>query len=199
METFKLTVGSKDIVADYIRDNHLAKHEAEILKEVADAIERSDMDKLEWCNQFGNSLRHIMMNLHAYRKQQEFGFDEIAFDQYGWLKRPEFLDKEDIVFGNPHHYAEHSTLYLGRGLNQIWTYAMDYSFGLAGGGYHLSVYGKQFNSRDRAFLAGLNDLKSLMTDKLNHNDRSNYKQPVINATLYDIGKAQAATFQLSLF
>ena len=93
-----------------------------------DASEQNNSDQLKWFNEFGDSLRCITMNVYAYRKQLEFGFTEIAFDQYGWFKRPVFLDKENLQFGNADRYGEHSIIYLGSGFNHIWTYAIDYGF-----------------------------------------------------------------------
>jgi hypothetical protein len=76
---------------------------------------------------------------------------------------------------------------------------MSYSFGCAGGGYALSVYDKKFNSRDQAYTAALNDLKSQMAAKVGSTDTTNDKQPIILATLRDIEKAQMEMVQLTLF
>ena len=139
------------------------------------------------------------MNVHAYQKGLEFGYTEISFDKYGWFQRPLFLDKEDMIFGNPDKYSEHSIIHLGRGINGVWTYALNYSFGLAGGGCSLSVYGQQFRRREDALSAGMNELKNMMTAKLGNTDTSNYKQPVILMTLRDLAKMQIDRIQLSLF
>jgi hypothetical protein len=199
METLTFNPKLKDVILDYLQTNHIIPYERDILNELLAVIEQNDTCKLEWFNRFGDSLRVILMNVHAYRKQLEFGFSEISFDQYGWFIRPEFMDKENLIFGNPWHHSEHSKIYLGRGLNHIWTYAVDYSFGTAGGGYHLSVYGKQYKTRESALAVGLNELKELMTSKLGNTDTSNYKQPIINLTLKDIAKAESLLFQLTLF
>ena len=199
METLVLDLQSKNQINNYIKENHLVKYESGILNEMLIAIEESEVSKLDWFNQFGESIRCITMNVYAYRKQLEFGFTKITFDQHGWFSRPEFLDKENLILGNPWHHGEHSTIYLGRGTNYIWTYAIDYSFGTAGGGSHLSVYGKQYKSREDALSIALNELKVMMTDKINNRDTTNYKQHIILATLKDITKAQINMIQLTLF
>lgn len=199
METLVLDLQSKNQINEYLNTNHLVMHEAAILNELLAIIKQNDLDRLKWFNQFGDAFKVITMNVYAYRKQLEFGFTEIAFDQHGWIKRPEFLDIEDQIFGNPWHYGEHSTLHLGRGISQTWTYALDYNFGTAGGGSALSVYGKQFKSREDALTCGLNELKDMMADKIGNSDTSNYKQPIILATLRDITKAKINMVQLSLF
>ena len=104
------------------------------------------------------------------RKSLEFEFNEIAFDQYDWFKRPEFLDKEDIILGNPTRYGKHFIIHLGQGLNHIWAYALNYSFGTAGSGNALSVYDKPFISREAALNAALYKLKIMMTEKIGNSD-----------------------------
>ncbi len=199
MESLVLNLQSKNQISDYIVDNHLMKYEFEILNELIVAIDENDLAQLQWLNSFGDSFRGITMNLHAYRKGLEFGFTEIAFDQYGWFKRPQFLDPEDLSFGDTSRYGNHSVIHLGRGINGIWTYGLNYSFGCAGGGYGLSVYGKQFKSRESALTFALNDLKGLMTAKVGSTDTTNDKQPIILATLRDIEKAKVDSVQLTLF
>jgi hypothetical protein len=199
METLTLTTTSKNAIIDYREKNHLVKYEYGILDEIITAIDQEDLNKLEWFKQFGDAIRCITMNVYAHRKSLEFGFTEIEFDQYGWFKRPVFLDKEDIILGNPDRYGEHSIIHLGRGFNHIWTYALNYSFGTAGGGSALSVYDKQFQSREQALTAALNKLKDMMTEKIGNSDNCNYKQQIIIATLRDIVKMQVNMVQLSLF
>ena len=139
------------------------------------------------------------MNLHAYRQGLEFGFTEIAFDVNGWFKRSAFRETEDLKFGDTSRYGNHSIIHLGRGIHNVWTYGINYSFGCAGGGYGLSVYGKQFNSREAALNFALNDLKGMMTARIGSTDTTNDKQPIILATLRDIDKALVSMIQLELF
>jgi hypothetical protein len=200
MENLILSPESKKAIIDYIKECRLMQHEKAIMQEIIAAVNSADQTKLDWFSQFGPSLRHIHMNVHAYRKGLEFGFTKIEFGQYNWFARPEFLEKEDIILGNPKHYAEHSIIHLGRGPAGIWTYALNYNYGLAaGGGYALSVYGKQFPNRQDALMTGLTDLKEMMTKVIGHKDTTNYKQPIILSNLESIKKAQVNAVQLALF
>lgn len=199
MENLNLTLQSKNEVADYLETTRLISYEKLILQEILQAIEENNADLLTWFSQFGYTLRHLLLNVHAYRKGLEFGFTAIAFDQYGWLLRPQFLDYEAIILGNSERYLDHSTIHLGRGVNHTWTFALCYSFGVAGGGSHISVYDQKFTSRNDAFMTALNKLKAMMTDAIGHKDTTNYKQAVILATLADINKALVAKVQLALF
>lgn len=199
MEKLILTLQSKKVITDYIKENCLIAYERQLLNDMLETIKQKDQAKLDWFNSFGIDLKRMTMNINGYRKGLEFGFTEIGFDKYGWFIYPQFLDREDIILGNADKYSEHSILYLGRGLNHIWTYSLDYNYGLAGGGSHISVYGKQFKSRQEALSAGLNDLKAKMTAVVGHADTSNYKQSVILLTLNAIKKAQVDAVQLALF
>ncbi len=199
MKKFSLTLQSEKEVLDNLQDHHLCAHEQAIVKEILTAIEKGDAQMLNHFNQFGHSLKHIYLNTYAYRNGLKFGFDEIIFDEYGWLKRAQFLETEDLVFGNKQHYGEHSTLTLGRGPNHKWTYGLFYSFGTAGGAWGLSVYQQPKSGRDEALAAGIADLKNRFTKVLGNNDTLNYKQPIITRTLADIAAFQNAQVQLTLF
>ncbi len=199
MESLVLNLQSKNQISDYIAEHHLMQYESEILNELIAAIDNNDLAQLKWLNSFGDCFRAITMNLYAYRKGLEFGFTEIDFDQHGWFKRPAFLETEDLKFGDTSRYGNHSTISLGRGINYTWTYALHYSFGCGGGRYGLSVYGKQFKSREAALNHALLDLKSMMTERVGSTDTTNDKQPIILATIRDIEKAQFGMVQLSLF
>ncbi|WP_295801151.1 hypothetical protein [Mucilaginibacter sp.] len=199
MECLVLNPQSKNQPTDYIADNYLMPYESGIFKEMLQAIETGDQTQLDWFRSFGDSFRTITMNVYAYRKGLEFGFTDISLDKNGWLIRPQFPDKEELTFGDTSRYGNHSLIYLGRGEKHTWTYGMNYSYGVAGGCYGLSVYGKQFKSRQDALTFALNELKVMMTKKIDSTDTTNDKQPVILATLRDIEKAQVGMVQLSLF
>jgi len=199
MESLVLNLQSKNQITDYVADNHLVPYQRNIFEEMITAIEAGDQPQLDWFRSFGDSFRVITMNVHAYRKGIEFGFADIAFDKYRWFARPEWLDQEELNFGDTSRYGNYSTITLARGANGIWTYAISYSFGVAGGGYGLSVYGKQFKSRIDALNIALHELKIMMTKKIGSTDTTNDKQPVILTTLRDIEKAQLNMVQLTLF
>jgi hypothetical protein len=199
MESFAITVQSKQEISSYLADNRLMKHEAKILNDILSAIDRNDIEQLTWFAAFGNDIRHLIMNVHAYRKQQEFGFTAIGFDQYNWLSRPTFLEIENIILGNGNRYNEHSIIHLGRGINYIWTYALNYTFGTAGGGSALSVYGKQFPNREAALTYAVTELKGMMSAKVGNTDTTNYKQAIIFDTLRAIEKLEVSRVQLTLF
>ena len=199
MESLVLNLQSKNQIIEYMGDRCFVLYERDIFNEMLNAIAAGDQPQLDWFRSFGDSFRAITMNVYAYRKGLEFGFTEIAFDEHGWFKRPLFLDIEKLTFGDTSRYGNQSTITLGRGANRTWTYGMNYSYGVAGGCYGLSVYGKQIKYREAALTFALNELKAMMTKKIGSIDTTNYKQPVILATLRDIEKIQMGLVQLTLF
>lgn len=198
MEKFALTLQSQPDIDERLA-GCLMPYEREILNEMAAAIRSGSLETLQWFAGFGDSLRAILMNVHAYRKGLEFGFTEIAFDQHGWFVRPRFLDYEVVKLGNIARYGEYSEIRIGRGLNGIWSFALSYSFGCAGGGSALSVYDPPFANREAALTTALTKLKVMFIGKIGAADTTNYKQEVILKTLKAIEEAQVGLVQLSLF
>jgi len=199
MEKLILTVQSKEQIIAYREGHSLIRYEPLILAEILTAAETGNTELLNWFNGFGDCFRSIIMNVHAYRCGLEFGFTEIGFDKYGWFERPKFLAVETLLFGNEARYGEHSSLNIGKGPNNTWTNALSYSFGTAGGGCALSVYGKRFTSREAAINDGVGDLKAMMQEKVGNTDRSNYNPQVIRGTLDAIANYEVNSIQLTLF
>lgn len=92
MESLILNLQSKNQITAYMKDNHMVAYERGVFQEMIAAIKAKDQQQLDWFRSFGDSFRAMTMNVHAYRKGLEFGFTEIAFDQYGWFNRTPFLD-----------------------------------------------------------------------------------------------------------
>lgn len=132
------------------------------------------------------------MNVHAYRKGLEFGFTDIAFDQYGWFVAPKFLDSEIIIL-------EQSEIRIGHGPNDKWAYALRRDYGCAGASGPLCVFCKQYASREAALNNALVELKADMTKYIGNSDTTNYKQDVLKKTLKAIAVLTSDRIQLSLF
>jgi len=200
MET-TLTLLTKEKITAHAEQNNLCHHESITLSNIMSAINANDIDQLHWYSQFGDRIRAILLNSNSYKKGTKFGFTEIDFDEYGWLKRPTFLDREDIHFGitDKNRYGNYSTITLGRGINQVWTYGLSCSFGTAGSSSGISVYDPAFSSREDALQHAINKLKNMLLPKVGDRDTTNYNQKVIVATLKDITKYEVSTVQLSLF
>jgi hypothetical protein len=192
MEKFALTLQSKNDITAYAAENYLMRYEKEILTEITDTIKKQDAEQLSWFAGFGDSFRQICMNVNEHRRALEFGFTEIAFNQYGWFTAPKFLDFEEIKL-------EQSSIRMGRGPNGIWAYTLSCNYGTAGSSGPLCVFCKKYANREAAFTAALADIKSQMTKYLGNSDTTNYKQDVLQKTLKAIAAQQIAMVQFSLF
>ncbi|WP_143020776.1 hypothetical protein [Mucilaginibacter gossypii] len=122
------------------------------------------------------------------RKGLESGFTGISFDKYAWSTRPVFLGREELAFGDKSRHGSHSLIYLGRGVNGIWTFGMNYSLGAVGGCYALSVYGKRFKSRGDAPIDAIVELKNMLIKKIGSTDAVSDKEAVILATVRALKK-----------
>jgi len=200
MEITSNTLTTENIVS-YSENNHQCAYEREILKEILQHCKQNDSEILEWFAQFGNDIRTIIFNVHTYRMGLRFGFSEIAFDTYGWFTRPTFLDLEELRFGliDTDRFGNYSTITLGRGINDVWTFGISVSYGTAGSSSGICVYSKCFSSREDALSSSTDQLKMMMQNKLRDKDTTNYNQKVITATLKDLEKLKVSKIQLSLF
>jgi len=81
-----------------------------------------------------------------------FGFDNIEFDEYDWLRRATFQDIEELLFGllDKSRYGNYSTITLWHRPNQIWTYELSCSYGTAGSSSGICVYNQGFTTREEA-------------------------------------------------
>lgn len=192
MEKFELTLKSQPAIEAHIRECHLMAYEKQLMAKISAAISAGNAELLAWFAGFGDSFRKILMNVNEYRKALEFGFTEIAFNEYGWFAAPKFLDFEEITL-------EQSSIRIGRGPNGIWAYALSRSYGCAGGSGPLSVFCKPYTSREIALDTALAELKADMTKYQGNADTTNYKPDVLNKTLKAIAAYQVGRVQLSLF
>jgi len=192
MEKFALTLQSQNAISRYQAENHLTRYELEILAEVVAVIEQGDAETLAWFAGFGDSFRQILMNVREHRRALQFGFTEIAFNQYGWFAAPKFLDFEEIKL-------EQSSIRIGRGPNGVWAYALSCNYGTAGSTGPLCVFCKKHLNREAALSAALMDIKSQMTKYLGNTDTMNYKQDVLQKTLKAIAAGEVGMVQLTLF
>ncbi|MDT3402294.1 hypothetical protein [Mucilaginibacter terrae] len=192
MEKLALNLQSQPAIDSYVAGNHLMKYEKDLLSEILISVNAGDYVKMNWFNSFGDSLRQIIMNVYEHRKALEFGFTEIAFNQYGWFSSPKFIDREDIQL-------EQSEIRLGHGPNGLWAYALSCNYGTAGSSSPLCVFCKKYASRDAALTDALAEMKAQMTKYLGNADTTNYKQEILNKTLNAIAAMKNSRVQLSLF
>ena len=122
------------------------------------ALRRNDRTVIEEYESFGDSPRQLLMNKREYERHLLFGFTKKEFNEYGWLARPDFLEREEIKFPHRDGWAVSNYITLGKGLNGKWTYGMSYSYSTGGAGYGLGVWGKVFDNRKDCLTSALNEM-----------------------------------------
>lgn len=198
MEKFALSTETLPALNEYL-EGRLMAHERVIAESMLAAVNGGDVASCDWFSAMGDRIHVIVMNVHGYQKGLAFGFEGIALDKNGWLVRPVLLDIQVIDLGDTSRFGRYSSVAVGRGPNGVWTTGIRCSYGVAGESSWLSVFGKQFNSRDAALTDVLSDLKSRMLQKVGNTDTTNYHQDVIRKTLEAIAKYEVGRIQLALF
>lgn len=131
------------------------RHEAAIYLK---ALWLNDTDTIDYYESFGNSPRQIIMNKRDYDRHLLFGFTKKEFNQYGWLEKSEFLEKEHFEFPHRDGWAVSNHITIGKGINGKWSYGMSYSHSTGGSGSGLSAWGKIFDSRKECLITALEEM-----------------------------------------
>lgn len=135
------------------------------------ALRRNDRAIIEEYESFGDTPRQLLMNKREYERHLLFGFTKKEFNEYGWLERPVFLEREEIQFPHQDGWAVSNHITLGKGLNGKWTYGMSYSYSTGGAGYGLGVWGKIFDNRKDCLTAALNEMMKGLDKNSSKTDR----------------------------
>lgn len=168
------------------------------------AIRSLDRDKLAFYWSMGNTVRHQVMNVQAFNHGKKFGFEEILFDEYGWLDNKLWTQWEEIELRLKEEKAITNRITLACGQNGSWTYGLSYNYGPgSGGGWAPSIFSKPVNSRDACLAAALDDLKHKLEDRIEyatmHPDPSNYNITYMKKVLQKIADQFTNQTQLALF
>ncbi len=181
----------------------------EIQKEYLTALRSQDIERLQYFSSFGETVRHRVINVYAYRHGLNFGFDKMIFGEHGWLKNEEWINEEEISFKTSKDKASYNYITIAMGINGKWSYGVHYTAGSgAGGGYNHNVYDQAYDSRKDCIKAGVNELKNRLDEYLErdakHRDPSNFNTPYMRQVLAMIEEElmrlePAVEHQLSLF
>ena len=154
-----------------IQDINFCRAERHNVAIYLNALRRNDRARIEEYESFGNTPRQLLMNKREYERHLVFGFIKKEFNEYGWLERPDFLEREEIQFPHRDGWAVSNHITLGKGLNGKWTYGMSYSHSTGGSGYGLNVWGKIFDNRKDCLKAALNEMLTGLEKDSSKTDR----------------------------
>jgi hypothetical protein len=135
------------------------------------ALRRNDRVVIEEYESFGDTPRQLLMNQREYERYLLFGFTNKVFNQYGWLEKPIFLEREEIQFPHRDGWVVSNHITLGKGLNGKWTYGVSYSHSTGGSGYGLGVWGKIFDNRKDCLKSALNEMLTGLEKDSSKTDR----------------------------
>lgn len=154
-----------------IQDINFCRAERHNVAIYLNALRRNDRAIIEEYESFGDTPRQLLMNKREYERHLVFGFIKKEFNEYGWLERPDFLEREEIQFPHRDGWAVSNHITLGKGLNGKWTYGMSYSHSTGGSGYGLNVWGKIFDNRKDCLKAALNEMLTGLEKDSSKTDR----------------------------
>ncbi len=181
-----------------IQDLNLCRGERKRAAIYLQALRKEDKATITYFEQFGHTARHILMNERAYNQGLIFGFNEIKFNEYGWLENAVFLDKERIEFPHREGWAVSNHITIAKGNNDKYTYGLSYSYNTGGGGYGVTVWGEVFDTRKECLIYALNEIK----DRLNSHssDTDKYTKSVLKQIKLHLDEQTGRkAIQLSLF
>ena len=154
-----------------IQDINFCRAERHNVAIYLNALRRNDRAIIEEYESFGDTPRQLLMNKREYERHLVFGFIKKEFNEYGWLERPDFLEREEIQFPHRDGWAVSNHITLGKGLDGKWTYGMSYSHSTGGSGYGLNVWGKIFDNRKDCLKAALNEMLTGLEKDSSKTDR----------------------------
>ena len=164
------------------------------------ALRRNNREIIEEYESFGDTPRQLLMNKREYERHLLFGITKKEFNEYGWLDRPDFLEREEIQFPHRDGWAVSNYITLGKGLNGKWTYGVSYSHSTGGSGYGLGVWGKLFDNRKDCLKSALNEMLTGLEKDSSKTDR--YALNVLKqakALFDEITGRKPVQLELSLF
>jgi hypothetical protein len=135
------------------------------------ALRKNDRAIIEEYESFGDTPQQIIMNKRDYDRHLLFGFTKKAFNEYGWLAKPHFQERERIEFPLKDGWAVGNYITVGKGANGKWSYGMSYSYSTGGAGYGLGVWGKLFDNRKDCLIAALDEMMTGLSKSSGENDR----------------------------
>lgn len=154
-----------------IQDVNFCRHERHSVAIYLNALRKNDRAVIEEYESFGDTPRQIIMNKRDYERHLQFGFTKKEFNQYGWLEKPDFQERERIEFPHKDSWAVGNYITVGKGINDKWSYGMSYSYSTGGAGYGLGVWGELFDNRKECLKSALNELMKGLSKSSGENDR----------------------------
>lgn len=142
---------------------------------------RTDNTKIiEEYEAFGDTMRTMLMNKREYDQNKKFGFNNIVFNEYGWLERPKLLNLEEIEFKAGKELHAQNKARIGQAKTGEWFYG--HSWGLGNGGSLSApcVWSKFKSTRIEALIASIEIIiKAHKDDEGSSDYKESYSKSIV--------------------
>lgn len=135
-----------------------SKSERHELAMYLNALRTENIEYVNNIESFGENPNKMLTNKRHFERGLLFGFSELLLNEQGWIDRIELLDKETIEFYAKGQVVSFNSVDVARGLNNKWTFGVEYCTGASGGSGSASIWGHIFESREIAITEGLKEL-----------------------------------------
>lgn len=136
-----------------LNENLICGAEKKAYSDYMTALENDDFETVNYFESFGDRPYQFISNYRNFNQNCLFGFDEKIYDEYGWIKRPVFEEKEDVlIYVHKNGWKDENKIQIGRGKNGKWTdgiYAHTDNGGQVNG---ISAWGEIFQTKELAII-----------------------------------------------
>jgi len=181
-----------------IRENLISFCERKAYAKYLRAIWLNDIKTIDFFESFGDRPTQIISNYRNYEQNLLFGFGRKKFDKNNWLKRPVFLEKEDIlIYIHKNGWKNENKIEVAVGNNGKWTNGIWCQTDTGGNVNGISAWGGIFDTKEQAIINACHRV-------IKFHEQQNWSSAnkVINAALEIIEKAKGnrpVQLSLSLF
>lgn len=169
-----------------IKENLISFYERKAYTKYLRAIWLNDIKTIEFFESFGDRPRQIISNYRTHIQNLKFGFENIIIDENGWMERPVFLEKEEIlIYIHKNGWKDRNKINVAVGKNGKWTNGMWSQNNTGGNVNGISVWGGIFETKE---LAIINACQRII--KYHQENDWNLANKVIKAALEIIEKAK---------
>jgi hypothetical protein len=138
---------------EIIKDNLISFCERKAYAEYLKAIWLNDVKTISYFESFGDHPRKIISNYRNHKQNLKFGFESIIYDEYGWIERPVFLEKEEIlVYVHKNGWKDLNNIQVAVGKNGKWTNGIWCQTNTGGNVNGISVWGGIFETKEQAII-----------------------------------------------
>ena len=161
------------------------------------AVRRNDTEQIAYFENFGKSVRQIILNVRTYERGLIFGYVGKQFNEYGWINGMLPIVEEIRLDTS-------NTIHIGQSIDGTYAVTIDWCTGTAGGGSHPSVWDEPVRGYKEAVRKGISLLEQqyLQAEHRSVSDRSSYNPKVIGrlkSKLLELKRQYIQPRQLSLF